>query len=128
VFGKRIQKKRLEKGLSITELAERAGVAKSYLSYIERDLQTNPSIQFLEKIAAVLQVDVQTLLSFEEQTEADSKLDHEWLALIQEAINAGISKDEFREFQEFMAYKKWLKEKKMKKHCRVRSNQVSNEL
>ena len=42
--------------MSMTELAEKAGVAKSYLSSLERNLQTNPSIQFLEKIAVVLDV------------------------------------------------------------------------
>lgn len=49
LIGQRIKQYRKEKGYSLSELAEKAGVAKSYLSSIERNLQTNPSIQFLEK-------------------------------------------------------------------------------
>ena len=44
MIGERIKQLRLEKGYSITELAEVSGVSKSYLSYIERNLQTNPSL------------------------------------------------------------------------------------
>ena len=54
LIGQRIKQYRNEKGYSLSELAEKAGVAKSYLSSIERNLQTNPSIQFLEKVSAVL--------------------------------------------------------------------------
>ncbi|MBD2798676.1 helix-turn-helix transcriptional regulator, partial [Xenorhabdus sp. 18] len=47
MIGERIKRLRLQKGISLTELAEKAGVAKSYISSIERNLQKNPSIQFL---------------------------------------------------------------------------------
>lgn len=63
MVGKRIYELRTELGLSLTELAERAGVAKSYLSNIERQLQTNPSIAFLEKICVVLEIEPSILLS-----------------------------------------------------------------
>ena len=49
MIGERIKRLRLQKGISLTELAEKAGVAKSYISSIERNLQKNPSIQFLER-------------------------------------------------------------------------------
>lgn len=49
MIGERVKKLREEKKMSMTELADKAGVAKSYLSSLERNLQTNPSIQFLEK-------------------------------------------------------------------------------
>ena len=48
--------------MSLSELAERAGIAKSYLSSIERNIQSNPSIQFLEKISSVLDIPVNSLL------------------------------------------------------------------
>ncbi|MCI4060811.1 helix-turn-helix domain-containing protein, partial [Bacillus cereus] len=57
----RIKRLRLQKGISLTELAEKDGVAKSYISSIERNLQKNPSIQFIENIAAVIQIPVYTL-------------------------------------------------------------------
>ena len=62
MIGDRVKKLRLEKKMSLSELAEKAGVAKSYLSSLERNLQTNPSIQFLEKIATVLSVPVDHLI------------------------------------------------------------------
>jgi XRE family transcriptional regulator, master regulator for biofilm formation len=61
MIGKRIQRLRIEKGLTLSELAENAGVSKSYLSTIERDVQKNPSVQFLEKIASVLNVKIDTI-------------------------------------------------------------------
>jgi XRE family transcriptional regulator of biofilm formation len=65
MIGKRIHQLRTELGLSLTELARRAGVAKSYLSNIENDLQKNPSIQFLYKICIVLNIDTHVLLDQE---------------------------------------------------------------
>lgn len=100
MIGKRVQKLRQERGLSLSELAERAGVAKSYLSTIERDIQSNPSIQFLEKIASVLQVSVDALLHDSTDTE-DGQLDPEWAQLVREAMESGVSKEQFREFLEF---------------------------
>ncbi len=42
MIGERIKRLRLQKGISLTELAEKAGVAKSYISSIERNLQKKP--------------------------------------------------------------------------------------
>lgn len=106
MIGKRIQQLRKSKGLSLTELAERAGVAKSYLSNVERNIQSNPSIQFLEKITDVLNVSVESLI-YDENTNDDA-LDKQWLELVVEAMNSGVSKEEFKEF---LDYQKWKKEK-----------------
>lgn len=62
MVGKQIKKYRLEQNLSLSELAKRADVSKSYLSAIERNIHTNPSIQYLGKIASVLAVPVERLL------------------------------------------------------------------
>ncbi|MDQ7862004.1 helix-turn-helix transcriptional regulator [Peribacillus frigoritolerans] len=35
--------------MSISELSAKSGVAKSYISSLERNLQTNPTILVLEK-------------------------------------------------------------------------------
>ncbi|SDI50515.1 helix-turn-helix domain-containing protein [Alteribacillus bidgolensis] len=100
MIGDRVKKYRKEKNLSLTELAEKAGVAKSYLSAIERNIQTNPSIQFLEKISKVLNVSVDALIK--EELNIDEKdLDDEWLAIVQEAMDSGVSKEQFKEFLEF---------------------------
>lgn len=102
VIGERIKKIREEKKLSMSELAERAGVAKSYLSSIERNLQSNPSVQFLEKVSAVLGVSVNSLLHEEVD---EGAIDPEWANLVKEAMNSGVSKDEFKEWLEFNKWK-----------------------
>lgn len=98
MIGERVRRLRQEKKMSLSELAEQAGVAKSYLSSLERNLQTNPSIQFLEKIAAVLTIPVDHLIH--EQPDVDN-MDSDWVNLVKEAMDSGISKNQFREFLEF---------------------------
>lgn len=98
MIGDRVKKLRMEKKISLSELAEQAGVAKSYLSSLERNLQTNPSIQFLEKIAGVLEVPVDHLI--QEQINKE-ELDSEWMKIVKEAMESGVSKEQFREFLDF---------------------------
>jgi XRE family transcriptional regulator, master regulator for biofilm formation len=102
MIGERVKQLRLQKKMSLSEVAEQAGVAKSYLSSLERNLQTNPSIQFLEKISAVLGVSVDYFIN--DAIDKDD-LDTDWLKLVQEAMDSGISKDQFREFLEFNKWK-----------------------
>ncbi|MGM0880079.1 MAG: helix-turn-helix domain-containing protein [Bacillota bacterium] len=105
MIGERIQMLRKRKGLSLTELSQRAGIAKSYLSSIERGLQQNPSIQFLEKISGVLNVTVEELLNSDQSERKSDHLDHEWADLVREAMASGVSKDQFKEFLEFNKWK-----------------------
>ncbi|TVY05656.1 helix-turn-helix domain-containing protein [Paenibacillus cremeus] len=105
MIGKRIHELRLQKKYSITELAERAGVAKSYISNIERGIMSNPSIQFLEKVAESLGVSMDDLINDPVQQEQDEKLDRQWYELIREAMASGVSKEDFREFLEFNKWK-----------------------
>ncbi|MCS0655693.1 helix-turn-helix domain-containing protein [Cytobacillus firmus] len=106
MIGDRVKKLRQEKKMSLSELADQAGVAKSYLSSLERNLQTNPSIQFLEKIAGVLNVPVDHLIH--EQINKED-LDSEWMKIVKEAMDSGVSKEQFREFLDF---NKWRVEQK----------------
>ncbi|BAC14480.1 helix-turn-helix domain-containing protein [Oceanobacillus iheyensis] len=99
MIGEKIKQLRLEKRMSISELAEKAGVAKSYLSSIERNLQSNPSIQFIEKISNVLGVTVNEIIL--ENNNDDADLDEEWMQIVQEAMKSGVSKEQFKEYLEF---------------------------
>jgi XRE family transcriptional regulator of biofilm formation len=108
-LGSRIHQLRVEKGLSLSELADKADVAKSYLSNVERNIQSNPSIQFIEKMADALQVSIHVLLYGEPVEAQEASLDGEWFRLVQEAMASGISK---REFKEFLDYQKWRLEQK----------------
>ncbi|WP_404459437.1 helix-turn-helix domain-containing protein [Sutcliffiella horikoshii] len=105
MIGERIKKYREQRKMSMSELAERAGVAKSYLSSIERNLQSNPSVQFLEKVSTVLGVSMNTLLHDEEEVQSKDNLDREWATLVREAMDSGVTKDQFKEFLEFNKWK-----------------------
>lgn len=113
MIGERIKQLRKMKGYSISELADLAGVSKSYLSYIERDLQNNPSLQVLAKIAAPLETSIEYLLGDDLSVKVamDQGLDEEWRRLLQQAIDEGLSKGDFRHLTEFLQYKKWNEDK-----------------
>ncbi|WP_170006646.1 helix-turn-helix domain-containing protein [Bacillus fonticola] len=100
MIGDRVKTFRKVKKLSITELAYRAGVAKSYISDLERDAKSNPSIHFIEKIAKVLDVPVDELIGRDSPA-----LDGEWRQVLNEVMESGISKEQFREFIEFHKWK-----------------------
>ncbi|WP_404445315.1 helix-turn-helix domain-containing protein [Sutcliffiella horikoshii] len=111
MIGERIRKLRKSKGYSLSELAEKAGVSKSYLSYLERDLQTNPSLQFLQKISISLGTNIEYLL---DGRSTDKKLEHsrlvvddEWKKLIQKAIREGMTKEDFVNYRNYLQFQKW---------------------
>jgi XRE family transcriptional regulator, master regulator for biofilm formation len=106
MIGEKVRHYRFSSGMNMTELAKRAGVAKSYISNIERDIQKNPSIQVLEKISEVLDIEVHMLLAETSRETAGESLavDDEWQSLIIEAMNSGISKDSFKDF---ISYNRW---------------------
>lgn len=116
MVGERLRELRQEKGYSISELAELAGVSKSYLSYIERDVQKNPSLQFLRKIALTLETDVEDLLSSSSSSKHSNHfvLDDEWRRLLNKAVEEGMSKNDFMEFRDYLKFKKWKDAKKPK--------------
>ena len=100
MVGERIRKLREDKKMSMSELAEKAGVAKSYLSSIERNVQSNPTIQFIEKVSKVIGVSVNDLISIDGSTNP-AEIDNEWLKILHDAIELGVTKKQFREFLDF---------------------------
>ena len=63
-LGSRLQRLRQDQGLSQEELADRAGIHRTYVSGVERGVR-NPTITVMEKLAAGLGVDLRTLVTFE---------------------------------------------------------------
>ncbi len=112
MIGRRIKNLREQKGYSITQLAELANISKSYLSYIERNLQQNPSIHILMKLACPLEVPIDYLLTGIDQSESlfdskdDGTLDEEWRKIIEQAIEDGVNTDDFKDYLDFIRYKK----------------------
>ncbi|MFC6231365.1 helix-turn-helix domain-containing protein [Paenibacillus allorhizosphaerae] len=103
MLGKRVRQLRMERGLSLSALAEAADVAKSYLSTIERDIHSNPSVHVMDKIAAALDVPLEQLLH-PEPRDAELQWKQEWIELLHDALRSGVAPDELRSMIEF---KKW---------------------
>ena len=61
VIGKKIRKRRLSLDLTQEELAEKVGISRAYMGFIEQSRNV-PSLETLEKIARVLKVKVSELL------------------------------------------------------------------
>lgn len=61
-IGSRIKALRSQRQLSLTELAEQAGVSKSYLSTVEHGTGTRPGVAVLHKISVALGVTLADLL------------------------------------------------------------------
>ena len=61
LFGKRVRERRLALGLTQQELAERAGLQRSYIGEIELG-KRNVTFKSAAKIAKALQVEVVSLL------------------------------------------------------------------
>jgi len=59
-LGKRIQKRRKDKGLTQEELAEKIKVSRAYMGFIEQGRNT-PSLEVLEKISKVLNIPLSDL-------------------------------------------------------------------
>ena len=113
MIGERIKRLRKEKGYSISELAKLACVSKSYLSQIERGLQTNPSLQFLRKVATTLGTNIDFLLEKEgENVTTDFYLDKEWKELVQLAIRDGLSKEDFQSYCKYIKFESWKRTKR----------------
>jgi len=102
----RIKQLRKSRGYSINELSMKAGISKSYLSYIERGIQQNPSLFILSKLASSLGTTVEDLLEENQHPKKEVKhLDEEWIELFTEAINQGITKKDFSLYLEFIKFR-----------------------
>jgi XRE family transcriptional regulator, master regulator for biofilm formation len=116
MIGKNIYEIRTKKGMTLSELAERAKVSKSYLSNIERNLNQNPSIQVTSKIANVLDVDLKDLLNTELNVDEQRLPDKEWIDIAVQLRESGIDKDQLKEYKTLIEFIKWqnhnLEEKK----------------
>lgn len=113
MIGDQVKRLRNDKGLSLSELAKSAGISKSYLSQIERGIQSNPSLGFLKKIAVPLKTTVEFLLETETlSSRQEGELDEEWKSLIQQATEAGLKKEDFQEYLSYIQFQKWVKQQK----------------
>jgi XRE family transcriptional regulator of biofilm formation len=114
MIGNNISALRKQRGLTLSQLSERTGVSKSYLSNIERNLKQNPSIHVMEKIANVLKVDLKALLKIAADAEIKQQYEKEWMDFINDLQRSGIDKERIHEYKIVIEFMKWHNEKKSK--------------
>ncbi|WML51596.1 helix-turn-helix domain-containing protein [Neobacillus sp. PS3-12] len=107
MLGRNIYKIRKQRGFSLTELAERAKISKSYLSNIERDINKNPSIEVIKRIAIVLDSDLKALINTDVLEENQKNPDKEWIELAKELQNSGIAKEQIPDYKMLLEFIKW---------------------
>ncbi|HDX9588388.1 TPA: helix-turn-helix transcriptional regulator [Bacillus pseudomycoides] len=105
MLGKNIYQFRKKRGLTLSELAERAGVSKSYLSNIERNINRNPSIHVMEKISLVLEVNLNVLL--ETNVEIKQQIEREWIDFVYELKKAGVDREKLQDYKILIDFIKW---------------------
>ncbi|WP_456273080.1 helix-turn-helix domain-containing protein [Bacillus sp. AK031] len=103
MVGEKIKLLRERKGITINELAFTADISKSYISSIERGLQKNPSINVLEKIAHALGVPLDMIILDESE---NMQVEDDWIHLLKDAIQQGLTKEEFIHFTTLMEIKR----------------------
>ncbi|MEH6947940.1 helix-turn-helix domain-containing protein [Bacillus sp. JJ634] len=107
MIGKNIAEIRKSRGYTLSELAEKSNISKSYLSNIERNLNQNPSLQVMKKIAQVLHVDIVSLLKTGTQQDTQVLLDKEWIDFIYELKNSGLEKEQIYQYKPLIDFIKW---------------------
>ena len=74
-------------------------------------LTNNPSIHVLNKIAAVLDVDLKILLGTESSNQVINQvLEQEWVDFVVELKEAGIGKEQLQEYRNLIEFIKWKSE------------------
>ncbi|MFD1852010.1 helix-turn-helix domain-containing protein [Oceanobacillus bengalensis] len=109
MIGEKIQKIRKSKGMTLSDCAERANISKSYLSNIERNINQNPSIQIIERIATVLAIEVSSLISV--NTMRNQEQENEWTEFVRELKKSGVKSHELQQLRTVIEFAKWQNQK-----------------
>ncbi len=112
MIGKKIAELRKQKGYTLSELAEKTKISKSYLSNIERNLNKNPSLAIIKRIAKVLDVDLMTLLKNETNHNTNQYVEKEWADFIKELKDIGVEKDQLKQYKTLIEFIKWKNQNK----------------
>ncbi|MFV8826224.1 helix-turn-helix domain-containing protein [Alkalihalobacterium sp. APHAB7] len=96
MIGETVKKYRIRKGLTLSDIAERSGIEKSYLLSIEEKIYLNPSLQYFEKISPILGIPVDDLLMECSQ----ETFDPIWNDVVNEALESGLTTEEYIKFLE----------------------------
>ncbi|MCP3761314.1 helix-turn-helix domain-containing protein [Domibacillus sp. A3M-37] len=87
MIGVRIKERRVKQGLSLSQLAKKATISKSYLFTIETKPEVNPSLSILHRLAYALDMKTDDLIKEDEE-------------------NSGMSANEFLHFRHYLQQRK----------------------
>ena len=117
MIGTNIHCIRKQRGLSLSDLAERAGISKSYLSNLERNLNKNPSIKMVDKIASVLGIDLLVLMKSGDINDFPYQpLEKEWMKFINDLKASGVQKDQLNDYKKLIDFINWQNEQEKVPH------------
>ncbi|PGK22486.1 transcriptional regulator [Priestia megaterium] len=109
MIGQRVREMRMEKRLSLSELAKRTKITKSYLSNIERNICTNPTIDVIQKLASGFKVHPSALLNWKEDKKASQSTNGS-LECIKSKMNF-MDDEQLRELKDYADVIQWKREK-----------------
>lgn len=109
MIGQRVREMRMEKKLSLSELAKRTKITKSYLSNIERNISTNPTIDVIQKLANGFKVHPSVLLNCKEDKK-EPQSTNDSLEYIKYRINF-MDNEQLRELKDYADVIQWKREK-----------------
>ncbi|NRD76341.1 helix-turn-helix transcriptional regulator [Bacillus sp. BRMEA1] len=107
MIGKMIAEIRKQRGYTLSELAELSHISKSYLSNIERNLNKNPSIEIIKRIAKVLDIDPIILLKVGSEKDTQFYVDKEWADFVSQLKDLGVEKEELSQYKTLIEFIKW---------------------
>jgi XRE family transcriptional regulator of biofilm formation len=111
LLGETIYEFRKQKGLTLSELAKRAKISKSYLSSIERNLNLNPSIQVVKRIAAVLDVELDAFLNPLKKNNLQQGIDQDLIDFATELKETGVKKEQIKDYKTLIEFIQWKNQK-----------------
>ncbi|MFO8013428.1 MAG: XRE family transcriptional regulator [Phycisphaerae bacterium] len=88
IFGEKVRKRRQQKRMTLEDLAERTGMAKSYLSQIETGYAPPPRNEKIQRLAAALDLAPKELLETARLSELPDPVKAHLLELVDEAERA----------------------------------------
>jgi XRE family transcriptional regulator of biofilm formation len=101
--GRRIRELRLKKGISINKLSRMTGISKSYLSFLERDIKSNPSLEILKKIVESLDTEIEYLIDTKlRNIDEKHKHDKSLLTLQIELSEEELDQEKYRQLKELI--------------------------
>lgn len=110
MIGKKIAEIRKNRGFTLSELAEKSNISKSYLSNIERDLNQNPSVEVVIKLAKVLQVNIDTILSPIIKQDNHGIMEKEWIDFVSDLKSSGVNKEQLPYYKPLIEFIQWQNE------------------